>query len=75
MQGERRCSFCNKREHEVRKLVAGPDVNICDSCVRIATEIIEHSARGPSRSAGREFVRKWIIRLFSALRRVRRGPG
>jgi ATP-dependent protease Clp ATPase subunit len=67
MQVERRCSFCNKREHEVAKLVAGPDVNICDSCVRIATEIIESSPR----SAWREFVRKLIVRLFSALRRVR----
>ena len=28
------CSFCGKRHDEVNKLIAGPDVNICDECVR-----------------------------------------
>lgn len=41
-----RCSFCRKSEEEVAKLVAGPNVYICDSCVKIATTIIEHI--GPS---------------------------
>ena len=36
-----RCSFCNKSQDQVRKLIAGPGVYICDECVDICTEIIE----------------------------------
>jgi ATP-dependent protease Clp ATPase subunit len=35
-----RCSFCKKSEDEVAKLVAGPDVYICDECVVIATRLM-----------------------------------
>ena len=34
------CSFCGKSQHEVRKLVAGPKVHICDSCVDSCMEIL-----------------------------------
>lgn len=34
------CSFCGKRHDEVSKLVAGPDVNICDECVKLCSEIV-----------------------------------
>ncbi|MBP9003358.1 MAG: ATP-dependent Clp protease ATP-binding subunit ClpX [Candidatus Hydrogenedentes bacterium] len=34
------CSFCGKPHNEVNKLIAGPDVNICDECVRLCSEII-----------------------------------
>jgi len=37
-----RCSFCRKSEDDVKKLVAGPNVYICDACVKIASEIMEH---------------------------------
>lgn len=37
------CSFCGKSENEVAKLVAGPRVYICDSCVAIASKIISDS--------------------------------
>ena len=37
-----RCSFCNKSEDQVRKLIAGPDgVYICDECIEICDEILE----------------------------------
>ncbi|MBP7867609.1 MAG: ATP-dependent Clp protease ATP-binding subunit ClpX [Acidobacteria bacterium] len=35
-----RCSFCSKTQNEVRKLIAGPNVYICDECVGICQEII-----------------------------------
>ena len=35
-----RCSFCGKSQNEVRKLIAGPDVYICDECVTLCNEII-----------------------------------
>ena len=34
------CSFCGKSQHEVRKLIAGPSVFICDECVELCTDII-----------------------------------
>jgi len=34
------CSFCGKSQHEVRKLIAGPSVYICDECVDLCTDII-----------------------------------
>ena len=40
------CSFCGKSQHEVRKLIAGPTVFICDECVELCMDIIreEHKA-------------------------------
>jgi ATP-dependent Clp protease ATP-binding subunit ClpX len=35
-----RCSFCNKSQNDVRKLIAGPTVFICDECVRVCNDII-----------------------------------
>ncbi len=34
------CSFCGKSQHEVRKLIAGPSVYICDECVELCNDII-----------------------------------
>ena len=34
------CSFCGKSQHEVRKLIAGPTVFICDECVEVCMDII-----------------------------------
>src|ERR1700683_4232942 len=35
------CSFCGKSQHEVRKLIAGPTVFICDECVELCKDIIQ----------------------------------
>src|ERR1700704_6640176 len=34
------CSFCGKSQHEVRKLIAGPSVFVCDECVELCRDII-----------------------------------
>jgi ATP-dependent Clp protease ATP-binding subunit ClpX len=39
------CSFCGKSQHEVRKLIAGPSVFICDECVELCTDISREEAR------------------------------
>ena len=41
-----RCSFCQKRETEIQKLVAGPGVYICDECVSAAKIIIDDASDG-----------------------------
>jgi ATP-dependent Clp protease ATP-binding subunit ClpX len=43
------CSFCGKSQHEVRKLIAGPSVFICDECIELCNDIIrEEIAEGPT---------------------------
>ncbi|SOH95573.1 ATP-dependent Clp protease ATP-binding subunit ClpX [Monaibacterium marinum] len=39
------CSFCGKSQHEVRKLIAGPTVFICDECVGLCTDIIREETK------------------------------
>lgn len=36
-----RCSFCTKWQYEVSKVIAGPDVHVCDECVELCHQIIE----------------------------------
>ncbi|MFQ5792176.1 MAG: ATP-dependent Clp protease ATP-binding subunit ClpX [Acidobacteriota bacterium] len=45
-----RCSFCNKDQSDVRKLIAGPTVFICDECVEVCNDIIADDNRFESRS-------------------------
>ncbi|MCW8902944.1 MULTISPECIES: ATP-dependent Clp protease ATP-binding subunit ClpX [Sedimenticola] len=48
------CSFCGKSQHEVRKLIAGPSVFICDECVELCNDIIrEEMQEGSVESAGK----------------------
>ena len=42
------CSFCGKSQHEVRKLIAGPTVFICDECVELCMDIIREETKGSS---------------------------
>ena len=42
------CSFCGKSQHEVRKLIAGPSVFICDECVELCNDIIREELEDKS---------------------------
>ncbi|MDE3020684.1 MAG: ATP-dependent Clp protease ATP-binding subunit ClpX [Pseudomonadota bacterium] len=46
------CSFCGKSQHEVRKLIAGPSVFICDECVELCNDIIREEVQGESGRLG-----------------------
>ena len=39
------CSFCGKSQHEVKKLIAGPSVYVCDECVMLCHDIIHEVGR------------------------------
>ena len=39
------CSFCNKAQHEVRKLIAGPSVFVCDECIDLCNDIIREEVQ------------------------------
>ncbi len=36
-----KCSFCGKNQRQVRKLIAGPNIYICDECIELCNEILE----------------------------------
>ncbi len=46
------CSFCGKSQHEVRKLIAGPSVYICDECVELCNDIIREEMQDKSGGEG-----------------------
>lgn len=46
------CSFCGKSQHEVRKLIAGPTVFICDECVELCMDIIREENKSTSVKSG-----------------------
>src|SRR6186713_1769413 len=46
------CSFCGKSQHEVRKLIAGPSVFICDECIELCNDIIREETQGEHGNKG-----------------------
>ena len=40
------CSFCGKSQHEVRKLIAGPSVFVCDECITLCNDIMREETQG-----------------------------
>ena len=46
------CSFCGKSQHEVRKLIAGPSVFVCDECVELCNDIIREELQENVTAAG-----------------------
>ncbi len=58
------CSFCGKSQHEVKKLIAGPSVFICDECIDLCTDIIqEEIAKEPLANKGDTLPSPQEIRL------------
>ena len=69
------CSFCGKSQHEVKKLIAGPTVFICDECVDLCTDIIKEESKTtllksskdvPSPSEIFDFLNTYVIGQSSA---------
>ena len=53
------CSFCGKSQHEVRKLIAGPTVFICDECVELCMDIVREENRSSLVSDGQNGDNSW----------------
>ncbi len=58
------CSFCGKNQNEVKKLIAGPAVYICDECIQLCSEIIEEESEKDSRDLEVNLVPKEIKRML-----------
>ncbi|MBK1672368.1 ATP-dependent protease ATP-binding subunit ClpX [Ectothiorhodospira shaposhnikovii] len=56
------CSFCGKSQHEVRKLIAGPSVFICDECVELCNDIIREEMQEQGAVAGSKLPRPHEIK-------------
>ncbi len=48
------CSFCGKSQHDVKKLIAGPTVFICDECIELCNEIIVEELSGNAVESGKQ---------------------
>ena len=47
------CSFCGKSQHEVRKLIAGPSVFVCDECITLCNDIMREEMLSEQDKAGK----------------------
>src|SRR5437879_7940510 len=64
------CSFCTKSQNEVKKLVAGPSVYVCDECIKLCNKIIEEdraikereeTIKLPTPHAIKDFLDQYVI--------------
>ena len=58
------CSFCGKSQHEVRKLIAGPTVFICDECVELCMDIIKEDSKNHKTKLKKETPKPSDIKKF-----------
>jgi hypothetical protein len=81
------CSFCGKSQHDVKKLIAGPSVYICDECVELCVDIIreegeyrvfrllnassDSAGSGSARAASREELANYVARGTKGVERTR----
>ncbi len=77
-----KCSFCGKSQKQVKKLIAGPGVYICDECIDLCNEIIEEELADaddvkldelPKPAEIREFLEGYVIGQDTAKRDAGRG--
>ncbi|MFT5223719.1 MAG: ATP-dependent Clp protease ATP-binding subunit ClpX, partial [Glaciecola sp.] len=59
-----KCSFCGKSQKQVKKLIAGPGVYICDECIDLCNEIIEEELSEPAELGLDDLPRPADIRHF-----------
>lgn len=59
-----RCSFCGKAQDEVKKLIAGPMVYICDECVGLCNEIIDEDTQSAARGESKKLPTPMEIKKF-----------
>jgi len=66
-----RCSFCNKWQHKVQELIAGPGVLICDECVQVCNDMLADAKRFPKGGPRSEQAIAWPNAIECALCHVK----
>ena len=61
------CSFCGKSQHEVKKLIAGPSVFVCDECVDLCNEIILEEETGSTNDLKKQSLQELNKQLEQAV--------
>jgi ClpX C4-type zinc finger len=56
-----KCSFCGSSQKQVRKLIAGPGVSICDECVHLCCEIMDFEGLSPPRRYNASFELETVL--------------
>ena len=69
------CSFCGKSQGEVKKLIAGPGVYICDECIELCNDIIAEEYEKDESKHSRLSIPEPAVDHQEADRRVRHRPG
>ena len=59
-----RCSFCGKSQNEVKKLIAGPSVYVCNECIDICNEIINDDEQSETASVRSALPKPQEIKAF-----------
>ena len=65
-----RCSFCGKGQSQVKKLIAGPSVYICNECIDIGSEIVADDHKKDSGGVKMEFIEKTCVMTKADMNRV-----
>ena len=69
------CNFCGKSQHEVRKLIAGPSVYVCDECVELCNDIIREELEDSGETRPRQAAETPGNQRGTRRVRDRPGPG
>src|SRR5262245_65904049 len=65
-----RCNFCGKSQSEVKKLIAGPSVSICNECIDICSELVADDRKKHSGGAKMELIEKSCVMKKGDMNRV-----
>ena len=65
-----KCSFCGKTQDQVKKLIAGPDVCICDECIELCNEILDEELFNVNKKKKFQTLNK-VWNLFQNLKKSR----
>src|SRR5271170_2535305 len=58
------CSFCKKSQHEVKKLVAGPSVYVCNECIKLCNKILEEDQQAKEQKEALNLPTPHAIKAF-----------
>jgi ATP-dependent Clp protease ATP-binding subunit ClpX len=59
------CSFCGKSQHEVRRMISGPSVHVCNECIDLMHEIVHGPGEKPAKIADKN----QLSEILTAIRR------